>query len=34
MDDVIVFFGTVEDHIRPLRRVLLLLEKAGVSLKP
>jgi len=31
---VIVFSQTVDDHIRHLREVLLLLEKAGVSLKP
>jgi len=34
LDDVIVFYGTVNDHIRHLHEVLLLLEKAGVSLKP
>jgi len=34
LDDVIVFSRTVGDHIRHLREVLLLLEKAGVSLKP
>ena len=34
LDDVIVFSWTVGDHIRHLREVLLLLEKAGVSLKP
>jgi len=34
LDDVIVFSRTVDDHIRHLRDVLLLLEKAGVSLKP
>jgi len=31
---VIVFFRTVGDQIRHLREVLLLLKKAGVSLKP
>jgi len=34
LDDVIVFSRTVDEHIRHLREVLLLLEKAGVSLKP
>jgi len=34
LEDVIVFSRTVSDHIRHLREVLLLLEKAGVSLKP
>jgi len=34
LDDVIVFSRTVDDHIRHLREVLLLLEKAGVSLRP
>lgn len=34
LDDVIVFSRTVGDHIRHLREVPLLLEKAGVSLKP
>jgi len=33
-DHVIVFSRTVGDHIRHLREVLLLLEEAGVSLKP
>jgi len=33
LDDVIVFSRTVDDHIRHLRGILLLLEKAGVSLK-
>ena len=33
LDDVIVFSRTVGDHIRNFREVLLLLEKAGVSLK-
>jgi len=32
--DVIVFSGSVDDHIRHRREVLLLLEKAGVSLNP
>ena len=32
--DVIVFSGSVDDHFRHLREVLLLLEKAGVSLNP
>jgi len=32
LDDVIVFSRTVGDHIRHLHEVLLLLEKAGVSL--
>jgi len=34
LDDVIVFSRTVEDHIRHLLKVLLLLEKSGLSLKP
>jgi len=34
LDDVIVFSRTVDDHIWDLREVLLLLENAGVSLKP
>jgi len=34
LDDVIVFSRTVGDHIRHLREVVLLLEKAGVSPKP
>jgi len=34
LDDVIVFSRTVGDHMRHLREILLLLEKAGVSLKP
>jgi len=34
LDDVIVFSRTVQDRIRHLREVLLLLESAGVSLKP
>jgi len=34
LDDVIVFSRTVGDHIRHLREVPFLLEKAGVSLKP
>jgi len=34
LEDVVLFSRTVEDHIRHLREVLLLLEKAGVSLKP
>jgi len=34
LDDVIVSSRTVDDHVRHLREVLLLLEKAGVSLKP
>jgi len=34
LDDVIVFSGTVDDHVRHLREVLLRLEKAVVSLKP
>jgi len=34
LDDGIVFFWTVDEHIRHLRKVLLLLEKSGVSLKP
>jgi len=34
LDDVIVFSRIVGDHIRHLREVLLLLEKAGVSPKP
>jgi len=34
LDDLIVFSRTVGDRIRHLREVLLLLEKAGVSLKP
>jgi len=33
LEDVIVFSWTVEDHIRHLREVLILLEKAGVALK-
>jgi len=33
-EDVIVFSRTVDDHIRHLREVLLLLENAGVPLKP
>jgi len=34
LDDVIVFSRTAEDHIKHLREVLLLLEKAGVTCKP
>jgi len=34
LHDVIVFSRTAGDHIRHLRAVLFLLEKAGVSLKP
>jgi len=34
LDDVIVCSRTVDDHIRHPREVLLLMEKAGVSLKP
>ena len=34
LNDVIFFFRTVDEHIRHLREVLLLLETAGVSLKP
>jgi len=34
LNDVIVFSRTVGDHIRHLREVLLLLEEAGISLKP
>ena len=34
LDDVIVFSRTVEEHIRHLREVILMLEKAGVSLEP
>ena len=34
LDDVFVFSRTVDDHVRHLREVLLLLETAGVSLKP
>jgi len=34
LDDVSVFSRTVDDHIRHLREVLSLLEKAGVLLKP
>jgi len=34
LHDVIVFSRTAGDHIQHLRAVLLLLEKAGVSLKP
>jgi len=34
LEDVIVFSRTVDDHIRHLREVLLILEKAGVSHKP
>jgi len=34
LDDVTFFSRTVYEHIRHLREVLLLMEKAGVSLKP
>jgi len=34
LDDVFGISRTVQDHIRHLRDVLLLLEKAGASLKP
>ena len=34
LDDVIVFSRTVDEPIRHLLEVVLLLEKAGVSLKP
>jgi len=34
LDDVLVFSQTVDDYIRHLREVLLLLENAGLSLKP
>jgi len=34
LNDLIVFSWTVDDHIRHLREVLLLLGNAGVSLKP
>jgi len=34
LDDVIVFSRTVDDHIRHLLKVLLLLEKSCLSLKP
>ena len=34
LDDVRIFFRTMEEHSRHLREVLLLLEKARVSLQP
>ena len=34
LNDVIVFSRTIGQHIRHLHEVLLLLEQAGVSLKP
>jgi len=34
LDDVIVFSGTVDEHLQHLREVPLLLTNAGVSLKP